>query len=46
VAAVLGSWGPAAREALPALHEALNDDNGEVRLEVGRALNAIGPGDE
>src|SRR5205085_1075115 len=43
-AVALGDLGLAAREAVPALLEALGNDDGDVRLAVTVALRRIGPG--
>jgi hypothetical protein len=41
-AASLGAMGPKAKNAVPALVEALKDERAEVRVEASRALAAIG----
>jgi HEAT repeat protein len=41
-AGVLGSFGPAAKPAVPALARALRDPNLRVRELAGEALNRIG----
>ncbi len=42
-AQVLGQIGPSAREAIPALIDAMSDEDQAVRAEVRRALDAIQP---
>jgi len=42
-AEILGSFGPAAEDALPALQELRDDENRGVRTEVEKALKAVSP---
>ncbi|WP_309384048.1 HEAT repeat domain-containing protein [Paludisphaera borealis] len=42
-AQVLGAYGPAAKDAAPALMEIRNDDDSSVRTEVENALKAVRP---
>jgi HEAT repeat protein len=42
-AKALGQFGPAAKEAVPALTEALKDVNPKVRQEAAQALKIVDP---